>query len=114
MNDLAFLFFQFEVRNLESPHSVQRRDERLVGVVRAADVPQILPNLPQGTEDPSPIKPLTFTVFAVIRHRICTSDPRLQRQHPVALEEEAIQCEPKRVPRDSSAVAQLCSRPPGC
>jgi hypothetical protein len=65
------------MRNLESPYGVQRRDERLVGVVRTANVSQILPYLSQGTEDPSPIKPLTFTMFAVIHHRICTSDPRL-------------------------------------
>jgi hypothetical protein len=91
MNDLAFLFFQLEVWNLESPYSVQGRDKRLVGVVRAANVTQILPYLSQDTEDPSPIKPLTFTMFAVIRHRICTSDPRQAKPNHAGSASEAPQ-----------------------
>jgi len=52
---------------------------------------QILPYVSQGAEHPRPIKPLTLTVLAEVRHRICTSDLASRTHTLAALEEEAFQ-----------------------
>ena len=87
MHNLVFVLFQFEVRNLEHSYSLQRQDECIVGVVPTVLFSQVLPHLSQRTENPRPIKPLTLTVFAVIRHRISTSDRVSRINTPATLEE---------------------------
>ena len=71
MNDLAFLLFVLEVRNLKGPHSGERQNDRLVSTALEAASSQLLPYLSQRTENPRPIKPLALTVFTVICHGIC-------------------------------------------
>jgi hypothetical protein len=75
VNDLVFLLFRFEVRNLEPPYNLQRHDERLIRVGPTSLSSDIFPELPQCTENPRPIEPLTLTVFAVIHHQISTKAP---------------------------------------
>lgn len=72
VNELVFIFFQFQVRNVQRPYGLERQDERLIGATPAARLALIRAYTSQCPEDPCPIKSLTFAVIAVTHRRFFT------------------------------------------
>jgi molybdate transport system substrate-binding protein len=69
VNDLGFLFFRIEVRDVQRRDGPKGHGEDLLGARPVAPSSQICPDLPQGAKGSRPIEPLTLTVLAEIRHR---------------------------------------------
>jgi hypothetical protein len=65
VDDRALFFFEFEVWELEGPHSVERQGECLLGTAPAPVPSQVFAHSSQRTKHLRPIEPLTLTVLAV-------------------------------------------------
>ena len=79
MNDLAAIVFRGQVRDFQRCDRLQSQQQCPVGDTPAPFASHVSPYLSQRTKDLRPIKALTLTVFAEIRHRIYTSAVRTSR-----------------------------------
>ncbi len=75
MNDLVFLVFELEMRNVECSHGLESQGECVIGTTRRL-LAQIPPDSSQHPEESCPIEPLAFTVFAIAHRRVLTSASR--------------------------------------
>lgn len=68
MDNLIFVFFWGEMRNLERQHRSQRAPDHGVAARPAPAVPEILLHLPECAQHSRPIESLTLTMLAEARH----------------------------------------------
>ena len=75
VNDLVFLVFEFEMRNIEGSHGLESYGECGIGATRRL-LAQIPPDPSQYPKESCPIEPLAFTVCAIAHRRVLTSASR--------------------------------------
>jgi hypothetical protein len=64
--------FDVEMREVQSADGVESALKSRVHLPAAMRRPQLGSHLPQGPEHPSPVKPLSLTVFAEVLHGLST------------------------------------------
>ena len=64
MHDNVVFRFEFEVRDVELAHGVQRRNDRAVALCSGARGAKLALDTPQRTQHARAVEALTFTMFA--------------------------------------------------
>jgi hypothetical protein len=74
VHDLAHVFFDLQVGNVEGGHRLEREGERFVGRTSASLATGVLSRLTERAKDSRPIESLALTVIAVAHNRLYASE----------------------------------------